>query len=122
IVFKSVRMNQTVNVALRVVDNTANVFTLKFVVAGMRISINTRAVFNMLPHSRLEFCSRSCRNDHCANVAMAFKQSHYGNLANHPSGRELGSLLSFLVHVPFLAADVRFVNFYMAAQSLKKRA
>src|SRR5262249_44770907 len=37
-------------------------------------------------------------------------------------GRELGSLLSFLVHVPCLAADVRFVNFYMAAQSLKKRA
>src|SRR5258706_11113012 len=107
VILKSVRVNLAVNVSLRVIDDAANVFIFHLVIAGMRIGVDARTLFDVFTHSRLKDGSRSRRNDHCADFAMTFEKSHNRDLANHASGRKLGSRLSGFVHVRRFAADER---------------
>ncbi len=114
-VLNSVRVDLSVNVSLRVIDNAVNISVVKAIIRRMLVAVDVRAFFDMLTDSWLQNLSASSRNDHSPDfAAVSFKQAHDSNLPDETCSRQFGSLA--FVHIASESADESFVNLDVSRQ------
>lgn len=116
-VFNSVSVNMTVHIFIRVIDYMMDIFFAKLIVRAKRITVDGRALLNMLAHFTVKHSPFGSLDNHSANFAVSLKQTHDSNLAS--VSRAKVSAFAH-VHVSSLAANVGFVNFDFAAQFVER--
>src|SRR6185369_11811975 len=123
-VLDSVCVNEPVNILHRVVNNLVRIVTLKTRVREKRISVKGRTGFDVVFDRRLQSCSPSICNDHCAYFTASLDDSHHCCFV-FAAGASDSALALCDVHVSSLAADESLIGFNVAtvaAHLLEERA
>src|SRR5258708_6946024 len=85
-VLKAIGVNLAVNVRLSVIDDVVNVVRAESLIREMRVSVQGRARFNVLPNNGLKMALLAARNDGSADLAsavlaVAIQQADNGHFA-----------------------------------------
>ena len=120
-VFKSVRVDNTIDVSDRVIDDLVRVLAFQSVVGFQIIAVERRSRLDMLPHFGLKRFLLSVVHYHRADFSAAFHNSHDGNLVLGSRSGDAPLPLRDM-HVAGLPADEGLVNLDFARKLFQERA
>lgn len=111
-------MNITANVLFRVIDHVMNVINTKLFVGFKPVTVDRRALFNVLLNFSMERLASNVSDNHRADFAMPFEQAHNSGLTRSAPPFDL-AIANALMHVPGFATYEGFVHFNFAGKFLK---
>jgi len=108
-------MDATVHVLNRMVNNLMRVVTGKAVIGKQRVSVESRARFDVLLNFGLQCMTLPVRNNHRAHSTAPLQHSHDGYLVFSASTSDAPFPLGNM-HVAGLATDESLIGFHFAAE------
>ena len=120
-IFKGVRVNRSLHIRHRMIDDFVGVLTFQAVVGLQLIAVQSRARFNALLNLILKCFLSSIFDYNSLDFASALKESHDHRFAFAASARNPAPPLSD-VHIAGLAADESLIDFDFAREFLEERA